>query len=174
MNYTYQHNGQKYTIQVEAQTNGRYTITVGDHRYNVQAVALPNEGWRLELQPASQEDASPPHGAKARYTVYTAAQGDKRFISLGGQDYTLAMPDSRASRRRTSVGSGDLTAQMPGQVVNVLVSEGDTVERGQTLVILEAMKMEIRVAAPDDGRVKRLLVEKGQIVERGQRLLEIE
>jgi biotin carboxyl carrier protein len=63
---------------------------------------------------------------------------------------------------------------MPGQVVNVLVSEGDSVERGQTLLVLEAMKMEIRVAAPAAGRVKRLLTEKGQIVERGQRLAEIE
>jgi biotin carboxyl carrier protein len=106
--------------------------------------------------------------------VYTAAQGDKRFVSLGGQDYTLTVPDARTSRRRTAGSSGDLTAQMPGQVVTVLVNEGDAVERGQTLVILEAMKMEIRVSAPGGGRVKRLLVQTGQVVERGQLLLEIE
>jgi methylmalonyl-CoA carboxyltransferase 1.3S subunit len=53
------------------------------------------------------------------------------------------------------------------------VSEGDTVERGQTLVILEAMKMELRVTAPEAGRVKRLLVQMGDVVERGQALVEI-
>jgi biotin carboxyl carrier protein len=63
---------------------------------------------------------------------------------------------------------------MPGQVVDVLVAEGETVTRGQTLVILEAMKMEIRAAAPADGRVKRLLVGKGDVVERGQHLVEFE
>jgi biotin carboxyl carrier protein len=59
-------------------------------------------------------------------------------------------------------------------VREVLVAEGDTVQRGQTLVILEAMKMEIRVAAPGDGQVRRLLVRQGDVVERGQRLVEIE
>ncbi|MCB9457792.1 MAG: biotin/lipoyl-binding protein [Anaerolineaceae bacterium] len=62
---------------------------------------------------------------------------------------------------------------MPGQVVNVLVAVGDSVTRGQTLVVLEAMKMEIRVAAPGDGTVRRLLVAQGDVVERGQLLLEV-
>ncbi len=157
MIYTYQHNGQTYTVALERQPDGTFNATIGDRSYTVQAVPLSNGGWRL------QHD-----------TVYTAAQGDKRFISINGQTYTLNIPDTRASRRRAASGSGDLTAQMPGQVANVLVSEGDSVERGQTLIILEAMKMEIRVAAPTEGRVKRLLVEKGQVVERGQVLLEIE
>jgi len=96
-----------------------------------------------------------------------------RYVSINGQTYTLAVPDQRQSRRKAAGGSGDLTAQMPGQVLDVLVGEGDAVERGQTLMILEAMKMEIRVTAPGDGSVKRLLVSKGDVVERGQVLLEL-
>ena len=62
---------------------------------------------------------------------------------------------------------------MPGQVRAVNVSEGDAVTKGQTLLVLEAMKMEIRVHAPRDGVVKKLLVKQGQTVEREQILIEI-
>jgi biotin carboxyl carrier protein len=63
---------------------------------------------------------------------------------------------------------------MPGQVRAVNVSEGDSVTKGQTLLLLEAMKMEIRVQAPSDGIVKKLFVKQGQTVEREQILIEVE
>src|SRR5262245_6918423 len=131
MRYTYQHNGQNYTVELEAQADGRYQATVDGRVYAVEAKPLPNGGWHLRLVPTAESRS--PQG----YTVYGEAQGDKRFVSLGGVSYTLNVPDQRSGRRRSAGSSGDLTAQMPGQVVNVLVKEGDTVERGQTLVILE-------------------------------------
>jgi biotin carboxyl carrier protein len=54
-----------------------------------------------------------------------------------------------------------------------MASEGDTVERGQTLIVLEAMKMEIKIAAPHSGRVAKALVKSGQVVDRGQGLIEL-
>jgi biotin carboxyl carrier protein len=70
--------------------------------------------------------------------------------------------------------AGELTAPMPGQVRTVNVSEGDAVTKGQTLLVLEAMKMEIRVQAPRDGVVSSVLVTGGQTVEREQILVKIE
>ena len=102
------------------------------------------------------------------------AAGNNRFLHLDGQSYTLSVPDARGKRRSSAGAVGDLTAQMPGQVVDILVAEGDTVYGGQTLMLLEAMKMQIRVAAPKEGKVRRLLVGKGMVVERGQILAEIE
>jgi len=55
----------------------------------------------------------------------------------------------------------------------VQVTEGEPVEKGQTLLLLEAMKMEIRLSAPRSGKVSRLLVQAGQIVQRDQVLVEI-
>ena len=63
---------------------------------------------------------------------------------------------------------------MPGLVLDVLVNEGDPVAKGDTLVLLEAMKMELRISAPGDGRVAKVLCQAGQVVERGQVLVEIE
>ena len=69
--------------------------------------------------------------------------------------------------------SGDVFAPMPGAVLEVLVSEGDRVERNQTVVVMESMKMELLITAPRDGVVRRVSVEPGQQVERGMRLLEL-
>jgi biotin carboxyl carrier protein len=62
---------------------------------------------------------------------------------------------------------------MPGAVLEVLVAEGDRVERNQTVLVMESMKMELLIAAPRDGVVRRVSVQAGQQVERGMRLLEL-
>ena len=62
---------------------------------------------------------------------------------------------------------------MPGAVLEVLVSEGDRVERNQTVVIIESMKMELVITASRAGIVRRVAVQPGQQVERGMRLLEL-
>jgi biotin carboxyl carrier protein len=63
---------------------------------------------------------------------------------------------------------------MPGKVVRLLVNEGDSVEEGQGLVVVEAMKMENEIGAPKAGRVNSIAVEAGQAVEAGAELLVIE
>ena len=62
---------------------------------------------------------------------------------------------------------------MPGKVLRVLVSEGDTVQRGTVVVILEAMKMENELRASGDGVVKRIAVKEGQNVAKGDLLVEV-
>ena len=84
---------------------------------------------------------------------------------LGGED------DEGAA---AAPAGGSLAAPMPGTVLRVLVSPGDQVSAGQTLVLLEAMKMELAVAAPGDGTVSAVHVEAGQLVQGGAALAEIE
>jgi biotin carboxyl carrier protein len=67
-----------------------------------------------------------------------------------------------------------LVAPMPGLVRSVNVVEGESVMKGQTLLTVEAMKMEIRIQAPKDGVVKSLTVKVGQTVEREQILIVLE
>ena len=69
--------------------------------------------------------------------------------------------------------SGDILAPMPGAVLNVLVAEGEQVERNQTVAVMESMKMELLITAPRDGVVRRVSVQPGQQVERGMRLMEL-
>ena len=158
MRFTYQHQGQTYTLDLTAQPDGRYTASIGDRIVPVEARPLPNGGWHLRI-----EDKT--------YTVYSASQGDQRFVQVDAADYTLTIPSMKSTRRKTSSTGGELTAQMPGQVMAVLVAAGDSVTRGQTLLILEAMKMEIRVTAPEDSQVRQVFVQTGTVVERGQKLV---
>lgn len=72
-------------------------------------------------------------------------------------------------------GSGQqVVAPLPGNVLNILVNVGDKVTAGQTVLILEAMKMENEIAAPISGTVTSLLVSKGQTVNTNEALLTIE
>jgi propionyl-CoA carboxylase alpha chain len=73
-----------------------------------------------------------------------------------------------------AVAAGSLLAPLPGSVVRVLVEAGATVTRGQTLVVLEAMKMEHSIQSPSDGTVTEVPVQVGQQVETGQVLVVVD
>jgi len=105
--------------------------------------------------------------------AHISTDGARRWVSFGGK--TLVFEKTSGGRRTGVSGysSGRLTAPMPGQVSTVNVAIGDVVTKGQTLLVLEAMKMEIRIQAPSDGVVERLAVERGETVEREQILIEI-
>ena len=110
-----------------------------------------------------------------RLTAYVSSDNAKRWVTIGGQTIVLTKTSgARKGGHGHHHAAGELTAPMPGQVRAVNVSEGDAVTKGQTVLVLEAMKMEIRIHAPQAGVVKRLLVKQGQTVEREQILIDIE
>lgn len=80
----------------------------------------------------------------------------------------------RVNRDSSVSGGSDIVAPMPGTVEQILVHPGDSVERGQTLIIMESMKMELEIAAHRAGVVKRVAVEQGAQVDKGMRLLELD
>ena len=78
------------------------------------------------------------------------------------------------AKKKAAAGANSVTAIMPGAILKVLVAEGDPVEAGDVVVILEAMKMENEIQAHRAGRVKTVHVGPGDSVENGQALVEIE
>jgi len=106
-------------------------------------------------------------------TLHWAADGNGRWISMDGCTYYLEKPAARTRRRGEQDGGDSIRAPMPAQVRSVDVFVEDLVEKGQTLMVLEAMKMEIRVQSPRKGRVSRLLVAAGDTVNRDQVVAEI-
>lgn len=103
--------------------------------------------------------------------------GETLQLWMDGDLYIFGTAESRRQAiRDASVGAGsdDIVAPMPGTVERILVQPGDSVERGQTVIIMESMKMELEIASPRAGVVQRVAVEQGAQVDKGMRLLELE
>jgi biotin carboxyl carrier protein len=106
-----------------------------------------------------------------RVSLHIVERAGVTFIALNGKIIRLERAKPGAVQRAAS--GGDLTATMPGQVTQILVEVGQQVTTGQTLLLLEAMKMETRITAPRDGIVARILCAVGETVQGGQVLVEI-
>ena len=103
-----------------------------------------------------------------------SSDGAKRWVTVDGRTFGLNKSLNAKQRNVSHEHASELVAPMPGQVRSVNVKENDVVSKGQTLLVLEAMKMEIRIQAPRDGIVKELMVKVGQTVEREQILVKME
>ncbi len=108
-----------------------------------------------------------------RVNAHVSSDGAKRWVTVNGHTLILTKT-SGAKRGIRHDHAGGLIAPMPGQVRSVAVSVDDVVKKGQTLLTMEAMKMEIRIQALKDGKVKAVHVSQGQTVEREQILIEME
>lgn len=108
-----------------------------------------------------------------RVTAYVSSTGAQRWVTVAGKTAVLTKTSGAKRGLRRESGPG-LAAPMPGQVRAVAVQAGDLVKKGQTLMTVEAMKMEIRIQAPKDGRVKAVHAAQNQTVEREQILIEME
>ena len=93
-------------------------------------------------------------------------------IVLGGGT-TGAVAESIAGKRPAPSELGDVTTEMPGNIVEVLVSEGDEVAAGQPVLITEAMKMETEITAPVSGKVEAIYVQKNDAVNPKETLISI-
>jgi len=141
-------------------------------------VRLEKEGaWigdrRLAFQPVWRDGRLVGIERDARLTpVRVARDGGRAFVWCGGRTWEIERGFT-AARPAPGERAGDLLAPMPGRVRRTLVQPGDTVTRGQVLMILEAMKMEHAIRAPRDGVVARLRHGEGDLVEAGVPLAEI-
>jgi 3-methylcrotonyl-CoA carboxylase alpha subunit len=79
--------------------------------------------------------------------------------------------DALAPPRAEAAGGGKISAPIPGYVTKLLVEPGDAVKRGQALIVLEAMKMELTLTAPADGTIDAVRARVGEMVEEGRELI---
>lgn len=161
MKLSFEHNSESISIDLTP-TGKFYRLTIGEK--TIDAEIIQAKDGKLDLLIDGK-----------RLTAYVSSDNTKRWVTIDGQ--TVVLTKTTDTRRGSHTGhhaAGELTAPMPGQVRAVNVREGDVVTKGQTLLVLEAMKMEIRIQAPSDGMVLRLFVKQSQTVEREQVLIEIE
>jgi 3-methylcrotonyl-CoA carboxylase alpha subunit len=110
----------------------------------------------------------------ARVVPTPVADGIDYVVFAEGGMARLRLVDPREVTAEQSAPGGSLRAPMPGKIIDVRVKDGETVSRGQPVIVLEAMKMEHTLTAPDDGTVKRVKYAVGDQVEEGVELCEFE
>ena len=106
-------------------------------------------------------------------TFHCVRDGDVVHLFWRGRAYRLEEETERSRASHRHAGGG-LEAPMPGKVIAVKVAPGDTVGKGDELLVVEAMKMENAVRAPRDGRVKSVSARVGDMVSPGVVLVELE
>lgn len=105
--------------------------------------------------------------------AWSVEVGETRWVFFDGRVFELVEPGARRGRR-AGQHHGTLSAPMPATVRHIAVSVGDPVARGDTLVVLEAMKMELPIRAPGDGVVAAVNCRAGELVQPGSPLIRIE
>ena len=138
----------------------------------VEGTTAVLEGERVSIRPIFEQTELVALEIDGVVTpVRVARQGANVLVWCGGHVFVLETGAPR--RARAAEHDGDLLAPMPGRVRRTLVAAGDTVSRGQVVIILEAMKMEHAIRAPRDGVVTRLTHAEGDLVDAGAALAEV-
>ena len=159
------------------------TLVFADGERQVTLVAhFVAGGYRLML-PGGPVDASAALGADGalaatieghRRHAHLVRHGAELTVFQGAIARTLVVVDRLAAADRAGEGLGRLIAPMPGRIVAVHVAPGQAVQRGQKLVVLEAMKMEHTILAPADGIVSRVRFAAGEQASEGEELVAFE
>ena len=149
----------------------KWTIRIGEQPIEVDSADLENA---LLVAPGVYSILQDGRS----YEVRTTETADGLQVRVNGRDYLAEVRDQRDAPPKSRTGGGEgrqkVTAAMPGKVIRVLVGEGDVVEAGQGLVVVEAMKMQNEMKSPKAGRVTHLAAKPGGAVMAGEVLVVIE
>lgn len=167
----------KYTARIENQTyeidivekNGKPHVQLDGKPVNIDLVKL-GDGMDYSLLLG-----------QSSYELIIDSNAGAYHVQVDGETYPVTIQSEREQLLRSDTieksgiaGLEEIRAPMPGLVVDIEVTVGDSVTKGDGLAIVEAMKMENELTAPVDGLVKEIPVQKGQTVEKDQVLVIIQ
>lgn len=163
----------------------KYITTVNGVKYEIEintdgSLRVNGEPRQIDFLPFDDSALFSIIMDNVSHDVLVEERNNQYEVLMRGRLFTVDVQDERSqlmSSRRSGqvVDSGEISirAPMPGLVVAIPVSEGQEVKGGQTVVILESMKMQNELKAPRDGTVQRISAEAGQSVEQNKLLVTI-
>ena len=160
----------KSTLKSELNfNNGKVVGTLNGKAVEADILNVGNQEYHLLLNNRSYNILL----VKADYSE------KKLTVKVNGKKYTLDVKDKYYELLHNlgldniaSKKINDIKAPMPGMVLNILVGEGQAVKKGDSLLVLEAMKMENVLKSPTDGVIKKVVATKGNAVEKNQLLIQ--
>ncbi len=167
MKYTAILKGKEREIEINRLDETRYKICVDGEEHQVDANQCASDWISLLINDRS-------------YNISFSADGDELQLNFWNRYYHIEVLDERKMRMRSIQSHLDLSGpeiiktSMPGKVVKLLVKEGQQVEAGSGIIIIEAMKMENEIQCINAGIIKSIQVKPGMAVESDVALVEIE
>ncbi len=162
MEYKLKHNEDMIALSVKSDGEARFTAVIGETSFDVAYRRISNHEIHLTVD-------------GRQVAAFVADTPDGTAVMVKGRAWLLQEAPARGARPGKGLKGGPLTVSppMPAVVTKILVAEGETVEKGQGVVVVSAMKMDTTLAAPFDGVVARINVAEGDKVTPKQVLVDI-
>ena len=159
--------GKEREVVIETTSNG-YVVSVDGRRHEIDLVTAGRTVRSLLMD-----------GRQVEVGLHRRRRGHYEVVSFRGSELVevlepLTLLAEKAHAAEDAIGVSEVTADMPGRVVEWLVAEGDQVTAGQGVLVLEAMKMENEIQAERDGVVSKFFVAPGEAVEGGDSLYQLD
>ena len=163
----------------------KYVTVIGDRQFMIELlddnhVVVDGTTYEVDFDSISDQPVYSMIVDGKSYEAYMYPSDEGWQVLLQGRLYSAIVEDEREKRLRAAAGGsvadrGDfhLKAPMPGLVVSIPVGEGQEIQQGDVLLILESMKMQNELKSPRNGKVARLRVKVGDSVEQRQTLLSV-
>lgn len=157
---------------------GSQLLTVEPTRFHGStnfSFTLAGKAFTVSLLSAS-DDASAPMKLELNgvtHRLHVVRQHDTVYLHVGGKTYQLDQIDPLERLLGADSADNSISAPMPGVVVELRATEGESVKAGDTLIVIESMKLLSEIRAPRDGVVENLLVGSGDSFEKGAVLAEL-
>jgi len=150
MELSYLHDNNEYDITVTPDKDG-YIIGYGSSQHPVKVTKLKENYYFIDIDGNT-------------YKAVVSKKDDLYHVFIGGKIYQLTR-QKKGRKKKKDDAAGDLNSPISGKVVKVLTLEGDSVKKGQELMVIEAMKMEYTIVAPHDGVIEKINFTKGDLVQ---------
>lgn len=163
----------------------KYIATINDQAFEIEIghdheIVVNGKTYTVDFQPLPDSGMVSLLLDNHSWEAVVEDRDELHEVLLKGELYSVRVQDERTYRMEMARGGGtavtgeaNITAPMPGLIVAIPVSEGDRVNKGDSVVILESMKMENELRAPRDGVILRVSTEPSASVEKGQVLVVI-
>jgi biotin carboxyl carrier protein len=149
-------------------------------RVNDDTLAVGNSEYPYEFQQIDEQSGYIRLGSKTYHIYDISIKDGELSYTIDGNRFTIPYKDEQAIllskmgfKSSKSSNQGFIKSPMPGKIIAIRKQQGDTVSAGETVVVLEAMKMENELKSPVNGTVQNIVVSAGQSVEKNTLLLEI-
>ncbi len=138
----------------------KYKFKINNDKYEAKILEYKNEMVLVEV-----------NGERYQVDIEMEKRAKKKLVRAQKSESPAVVKTT--PKVVTQVSAGAVVAPIPGLVLKVLVKNGDVVEVGQTVIILEAMKMESEIHTDRAGKVNNILVKEGENIQEGQAIIEV-